>query len=258
MLAFDHRGSFKKLMNPAAPEAVTDEQAIKLKRAIIEACTGEFSGLLIDREYGLPALQGLTLHQPFLLPLEKTGYTEQAGERLTELEIDATGLRSLGADGAKLLLYFNPLLDSSRQQLEVAKQAVADCQAQNFPLFLEIVTYNEGSSSRAELVQGSVEMFLAAGVKPDVFKLEYPGDGGSCQKITDLLGDRPWILLTRGETFDLFTDQLKAAMSAGCRGFLAGRALWQEVCTMQGAEKAEFLSRTLPDRFRQLRQIALG
>ena len=44
-------------------------------------------------------------------------------------------------------------------------------------------------------------------------------------------------------------------MQGGAKGFLAGRALWQEVCTMKGEEKNKFLKETLPDRFRKVSEI---
>ena len=84
MLALDHRGSFKKLMNPEDEKAVTDQQAIDLKREIINSVKDQMSGVLIDPDYGLPAYNEKT--KPFLLPVEKTGYEAQAGERLTKLE----------------------------------------------------------------------------------------------------------------------------------------------------------------------------
>ena len=73
-----------------------------------------------------------------------------------------------------------------------------------------------------------------------------------------MLGDTPWIILTRGDTFDKFTAELEDAIKAGAKGFLAGRALWQEVCSMQGEEKERFLKETLPNRFKKISEIALG
>lgn len=257
MLALDHRESFKKLINPQAPEAVLDDQVISLKHKIIESLQDQFSGLLIDETFGLKAYPD---HQKsFLLPVEKTGYDNVEGERLTKLEYSVDQLIELGASGAKLLLYFNPYLNSYKQQLETAKTVIDQCNQKDFPIFLEIVTYEVDRElslvERPKYVLDSLKIFLNTNVIPSVFKLEYPGDSETCQKITQLLDKTPWILLTRGITYDQFTPQLKVASINGCQGFLAGRALWQEACTMHPQELEKFLQETLPERFKILSQI---
>lgn len=257
MLALDHRGSFKKLINPQDSEAITEEEIVALKFAIIESVKSQMSGVLIDVDYGLKAYSGRT--KPFLLPLEKSGYGEVDGERVTDLEHTALQLKELGADGAKLLLYFNPHLSSSKKQIEVVKQAVADSKNKNLPFFLEVVTYvvnGKIEEQREQLVLDSLKVFKELGIAPDVWKLEYPGSLEGCQKITESVGATPWILLTRGDSFEKFVPELEDAVRSGCRGFLAGRALWQEVCSLQGEEKEKFLSEILPDRFRKIVEIA--
>lgn len=262
MLALDHRGSFKKLMNPQDPEAVKDEEVIVLKSEIIEALKDQFSGLLIDEIWGLEACREVCQTKPFLLPLEKSGYKELDGERVTELEFTVQQLMHNKASGAKLLVYFNPEAQTTDKQLDMAKKVLGECSRYNFPLFLEIVTY--GLSAHPGGVVGrhlgrvvdSVRMFLENKVVPDVFKLEYPGSFEACGDITKLLGNTPWILLTGGDDFDIFKVHLGDAIKAGAKGFLAGRALWQELTTLAGEEKEKFLQETLPERFRALAKIA--
>jgi tagatose-1,6-bisphosphate aldolase len=258
MLAFDHRSSFLKLINPENPQAVTSEYATHLKHEIISSVIDQTSGVLIDPDYGLPAYTGFD--KPYLLPLEASGFTQKAGERVNQLLYNGGQLKNWGAMGAKLLLYFNPQAATAAQQMELARRAVADAHSQGLPLFLEIVTYHLAPKSpqTENLVIKSIEAFLKAGILPDVFKLEYPGDAGACQQVTQLLGQLPWILLTRGETFNVFRDQFKIAAGRGCVGFLAGRALWQEVCALNGEDKDHFLQEILPSRFKQLTEISLG
>lgn len=253
MLALDHRESIKKLMNPDSPEQVTGEQVIALKGDIINSLMDQFSGLLVDEVYGLDAYPDY--QKPFLLPVEKSGYSDQAGERITELEYTVGDLINFGASGAKLLIYFNPHLKSAKDQLGAARKVLQDCQANNFPFFLEIVTYNLENNTKAGLVIDSVRAFIEAGIIPDVWKLEYPGDIDACFEITNLVGETPWILLTGGATFEVFQEELVDASKAGAKGFLAGRALWQEVCTLEGEEKNHFLNSTLPDRFKAVADI---
>lgn len=269
MLAFDHRGSFKKLMNPENPDSVTAEEEIALKKEIIETVYSEMSSVLIDDELGLPALKQLFESgkepKPYLMPLEKSGYEQQGKERLTTLEKTASEIKGLGATGAKLLLFFNPYAKSAEKQIEIAKKAWEDCQANNLPLFLEPRTYNDQGLEADKMEDGEREQFaieslkklVNAGILPDVYKLEYPGTALACQTYSAVLEDRdlPWIMLTMGASFEDFTKQLEEASIRGCQGFLAGRALWQEACTLKGEEKEKFLKETLPERFRIISEI---
>lgn len=268
MLALDHRGSFKKLMNPQNPDSVEAYQAIDLKKQIINSVKDQMSGILIDTDFGLAAYDK---SKPFLLPIEKSGYKDEGGERITEIVYSVEQLKNWGASGAKLLIYFNPYLDSYKLQLETAKKVIEECRQNDFPVFLEVVTYKQSLPAsfpsagekdheltldeRPKYVLDSLQMFLNTGVIPDVFKLEYPGNKEACLKITELLNKIPWIILTRGVTFDEFVPQCKEAAESGCVGFLAGRALWQEVCTMGAQDKQEFLKETLPERFKTISEL---
>lgn len=265
MLALDHRGSFKKFVDAARADEVSDAEAVAAKRAIIAAARAEFSGVLIDPIWGLSAFAQAMADKPaekrtpFLLCLEKSGYEVEGGERATELEYTANQLKNWGAAGAKLLVYFNPEAKNCAHQLAVSRRALSDAHAAGLPLFLEIVTYGneELNKSRHEWVLRSVQAFLEAGIVPDVFKLEYPGNKDACKKITALLGNIPWILLTRGESFAVFAGQLRVAIGAGAAGFLAGRALWQEIGQFTGEERNKFLQITMRKRFGKINRIAL-
>lgn len=257
MLAFDHRGSFRKMINPQDPEGVSKVEGVAFKKAIIDSVSDQFSALLIDVEYGLKAYPNP--EKPFLLPIEKSGFKDVEGERLAQLEYEAKELKDKGAAGVKLLLYFHPQYVSAASQLNVAREVMHDAMVNNLPLFLEIVVYQKSGElsleDRVNLELRSIEQFLTAGVRPDVFKLQYPGSKVSCKKVTKLLGATPWILLTGGDDFEVFKEQLKESEAAGCQGFLAGRALWKEVFKLNGREKENFLKTTLPQRFSEISQI---
>ena len=263
MLALDHRGSFNKLINPKNPESVTNDQVITVKRQIIEALYDQFSGVLIDPSGGLPAYQQAaqlkTAQKPYLLCIEKTGYEDEQGSRKTQLEYSVEGLKKQGASGIKLLLYYHPQAPTKQHQLQVAKQVLQDCKQAKLPLFLELVTYAlpNFNSNKPELVLDSVDDFLQARIIPDVFKLEYPGDPAACFQITKLLKKTPWILLTRGDSFENFRQQLRVAMANGCQGFLAGRSLWQEFSQYPPAKHTDFFQTVVVPRFAQIRQIVL-
>lgn len=256
MLALDHRGSFKKYVNFDNPEEVGEKEIIRTKQIIIEALQDQFSGVLLDPDWGLPAYK--KKKKPYLLCLEKTGYSDEAGERLTKIQYSAEDLKKMGASGTKLLIYFNPEATNCINQIQTAKKAIEDSRSVGLPLFLEIVTYGneELNKSRAEWVLRSLKMFIKNNVISDVWKLEYPGDAESCKKITALAGPVPWILLTRGESFDVFKQQFKDAVEAGAMGFLAGRALWQDVSRYKGEEeRKDFLRSIVVERFNEICEI---
>ena len=259
MLAIDHRHSFKKILNPKNPQAVGDEQIVKTKEEIISSLSGLMSGLLLDVNWGLPAYKKAKANTPFLLAIERSGYQEKDGGRLTSLEYSVDQLKKLGASGIKLLIYFNPFSPTAAAQIKTAREVFLDCRVKKLPFFLEIVTYHTDRSieKTTNLVTESIKRFLSESIRADVFKIEYPGNEKACEEVNNLLRARPWILLTRGENFEVFKHQLRSAVNHGCRGFLAGRALWKELGQLQADERKIFLETTVKERFREISEIAL-
>lgn len=259
MLALDHRGSFRKFLNPQNPEGADKDLAIKIKSEIIDSVYGQMSGVLVDQVYGLPAYKTLNPNnKPYLLPSEKTGYSNSPkGERITEIQYSAKQIKNDGGSGVKLLIYFNPNGETTKTQIETSGKVLEDAHSQNMPFFLEIVTY--GQPERKAVVVESVKQFIEAGVVPDVFKIEYPGSPEACNMIKGMVGETPWILLTRGGEFDSFVEHLQHAVNSGCSGFLAGRSLWQEAVSIRDTkERILFLRETTAERFKTISSIVLG
>lgn len=254
MLAIDHRKSLRKLLNPESPEQVKDEDLVQIKSEIINALSEQFSGVLIDTQYGLKAYEDKT--KPFLLCIEKMDYVEKDEGRITELQYKVKDLKEIGASGVKLLLYFNQDSSTANVQMETAKKVFDDCKENNLPFFLELVTYSK-QGPKSDQILDAVSMFLDQGIRADVFKLEYPGDADSCKLLTENLGDIPWILLTLGRDFETFKKELGIAIDNGASGFLAGRSVWQEACGMKGEERKNFLETVAAKRFKEICNIAL-
>lgn len=252
MLAFDHRSSFVKLLTGSGAEP-SIEEIITVKKDILKTVVGYMSGTLIDEDYGLPALKSLHSLVPYLLPLEKTGYTDKTGERITEILATPKKLIEKGAQGAKLLLYTNHHVPSWHAQVKTAKNQAALCRDAGLPFFLEFVLYSVGDIQPGSVYE-TVQKAIEDGITCDVWKLPYPGSKEECEKITSLVGQTPWIVLTGGTTFEEFKDQYFIAREAGCSGFLAGRALWQEVGMFWRDEEKyrNFLQNELPQRFKAL------
>jgi len=260
MLALDHRQSFRQILNPLNPSATSDKQMIAVKKVIIESLSEKISGLLIDPEFGLPAYKSLNCQKPYLLSVEKSGYQRKDEERITELEYEIADLKKMGASGIKLLLYFNPWVKSAIEQLKTAAFVYHQCRQENLPLFLEIVTYytEETALNKSNLVVESLNKVLSFGVTADVFKLEYPLDRQGCLTVSKILGKIPWIMLSRGENFQIFKIQLEEAMANGASGFLAGRSLWQEIGQFSDDEKRkDYLQNCVQKRFDEIASIVL-
>ncbi len=51
------------------------------------------------------------------------------------------------------------------------------------------------------------------------------------ERITELLGTVPWIILSSGAAFPEFLERLRGAMAGGASGFAAGRSLWDDLIT---------------------------
>ena len=262
MLALDHRGSFKKLFNPGNPDAVSDAKVIELKECILRSLKDQFSGVLLDPVFGLPAYKKALEGQegpPYVLSLEESGYEERAGDRYSRLQYEAKQLKEWGASGTKLLLFFDPQGKSAEYQIDIAKTALEESRSQGIPFFLEIVTYGKGrdSANAGEATLQTMRMLLARDVKPDVWKLEFPGSSEFAKKVTELAAETPWILLTRGVSFLQFAKELEISVQNGAVGFLAGRAVWQEVTEFQDVEQEEFLDEIVPSRFAEISEIVL-
>lgn len=247
MLALDHRGSFEKLAN-----SKDENTLINLKYEIINSLIYQFSGILIDDNYGFKAYSLLNkdLLKPFLLPIEKSGYLEYAGGRQNELYTSSFEIKEKGASGVKLLIYFNKKDQNARKQIELAKVVKEQCSQDSMPLFLEIVHYGESKD-----VLDTISIFKQEGINPTVFKLEYPGNPKNCRSLTEMLEDTPWILLSQGVTFKEFYKHCFDAAQNGCGGFLAGRSLWQDIFTDPELNKTRFLNEELPSRFRKLKDL---
>ena len=87
IIAFDQRGSYRKMMPPGATYA----ELARVKDEIIGALSMDASAILTDPTYGLRAAMTMNAKAGLLLALEKSGYSGDSSYRRTELhpELDA-------------------------------------------------------------------------------------------------------------------------------------------------------------------------
>jgi tagatose 1,6-diphosphate aldolase len=243
MLALDHRQSFEKLTGTS-----DKDKLVEVKKEIIESVYDKMSGILVDQDYGLPAYMETAHEKPFLLPIEESGYTDEEGERVTKLKYTVDELVAAGASGVKLLIYFNPGAKTADKQIETAGAVMEMAKEKGVPYFLEVVTYDLPDLLAS--TYDAMKMLVDAKVKPDLYKIEYPGSKEMCQRVHELMNGIPWILLTKGDDFEEFVFHLQQAHEAGCSGFLAGRALWQD--SLSDPDKSKVAA-----RFKLISEICL-
>lgn len=265
MPALDHRGSFERMLGASSENMTREEKAVWVKKMVIQVTYDRASGYLLDPGVGLKSYRQFIAEnnppiiKPYLLCIEKSGYRDEDFERITELDYSVADLKNMGAKGVKILLYFHPFVKSTPKQLEIAKRVLSDCQRENLPFFLEFLTYEiKGLENEiAALIFKSLKMFLENKIVPDVFKLEYPGNGAACKNITKILGKTPWILLTKAGEYKDFRLNLEIAIKNGASGFLAGRSLWKDFIDYPKDEWPEFFRETVRKRFGEIVSLVL-
>lgn len=280
VLAFDHRQSFIKTLNPDDPAAVSYSDVAEAKRQVIESLAPYSSAVLLDPLYGaaqgiasgaLPGTVGL------LVSVEKTGYSGAPSARLTEMipNWNIEKIKRMGADGVKLLIYYHPDAgELTRRQEELTKQMIVECKRVDIAFFLEPVCYSidpaidKNSPQFAQERPGLIlEIVRRLGdLNPDVLKLEFPIDVNhnqdekqwfeACRNVSKV-SPCPWAVLSAGVNFDVFTRQVEVACKSGASGYIAGRAVWKEGIPLSDKERIKWLDSVAMKRLNTLNEIAV-
>jgi tagatose 1,6-diphosphate aldolase len=237
------------------------------------------SAILLDPIYGAAEAmkRGLVSGDDGLLvSLEASGYDEgEGGDRVSSVAegwgVDK--IKMMGASAVKLLLYYNPGSETASQQEDLLQQAAEDAAKYDIPLLVEPVTYSipggpkkgsaEFAKRKPEMVIETARRLAPMGI--DVLKAEFPADSDFedddvqmaqwCRELDDAAGV-PWVLLSAGVDYDTFKRQVEIACSSGASGFLAGRAIWQEVPGLPEDQQDGFLNTTSVSRLKELTRIA--
>jgi len=277
MCALDHRGSLQKMLKGVLDKEPTYQDMVDFKLDVCRTLSSESSAILLDPLFGAAqsiASGLLAGSSGLVVSLEETGYAGDAEGRISRELSDwgAAKIRRMGADGAKLLLYYRPGVEVAPRQLDLVRKLAADCAAQDLAFVVEPVGYplgDEASSGRYAAVKPDIVIQTARDISPlgiDVLKAEFPADvkvekdEGKmlefCKRL-DEASQVPWIILSAGVDFSWFQREVEIACKAGASGFLAGRALWQEATTMKTrAERVEFFSTTVVERLRLISALA--
>ena len=149
-LAIDQRGALRKMLTKAKGEEASAKELEEFKMIVSSQLTKDASAILLDPEYGLPAAKAKAQEAGLLLAYEKTGYDSTVPGRLPDLlpTCSVKNLKEAGADACKFLLYYD--VDESdeineRKQVFIERIG-SECQAENLPFFLELVSYDQNIS----------------------------------------------------------------------------------------------------------------
>ncbi len=276
ILAIDHRDSLRIVLQPEDPGSLPAAAVTEVKLDVLRAMAGDASAVMLDPEYGAAqaiAARALPGQVGFLCAVEAQGYLGDPAARQTTL-LDGWSVakaKRLGASAVKLLVLYRPDGgEVTAAQDELVSAVVADCAANDIPLFLEPLGYardgenpEQLAAARRETVIGSVRRLGALG--PDVLKVQFPVDTSwesdravwraACAEL-DEAAPVPWALLSAGDPFDVFREQVQIACESGASGFMAGRAIWGDVIGLPRERRTEALGAVARPRFRELAGIA--
>ena len=285
--AMDQRGSLQKSIAKAKgvdPKQISAAQMEEFKVAVSKALTPHATAILLDPEFGIPAVKARAKNAGVLLAYEKTGYDADKPGRLPDLldHESVARLKAKGADAIKILLYYTPDESQEINDLKHAwvERIGAECEAHDVPFFLEFVGYDpkggdekgiEYAKKKPTIVTESMREFSKLQYKIDVLKVEVPVnmayvEGSKANKTGQAAYTReeakklfrkaadvttkPFIYLSAGVDDDVFRETLELAIEAGTHwaGVLCGRATWKEGVPIYGKEGLAALEKWLADR----------
>ncbi len=263
ILAIDHRDSLRQFLRPADPKSLSADEITALKIEIVDGVADLATGVMLEPEFSIPqVLDAGVMPQGvgFLAALESQGYLDDPEAAATSV-LDGWSVeqaKESGAASAKLLLPYRPDGRLAAEQEAIALELTGACHAIDFPIALEPLFYGlTAADDRGALVVETARRF--ASMSPDLLKLPFPGHREACEQVTEICAasasaerPMPWAMLSGGGSFDDFADQFSTASSAGCSGFMVGRALWGEAVKALASERGALLRDQVRPRFERL------
>lgn len=258
-LAFDQRGALKRMMAQFQTSEPNVSDMEQLKKLVSEELTPHASSILLDPEYGLPAIKVKNESTGLLLAYEKTGYDVNTKGRLPDCLVDwsVKRIKEAGAQAVKFLLYYD--VDDEKninhQKEAYIERIGSECKAEDIPFFLEILAYDDSIKDNKSKAYAKVKprkvieamrVFSNERFGVDVLKVEVPVDMNYVEgfspgefvytreeaaqyfKQQDEATPLPYIYLSAGVSAKLFQDTLRFAHESGAKfnGVLCGRATW--------------------------------
>jgi myo-inositol catabolism protein IolC len=248
VLAFDHRGSFERMVG-GGPDKVAGAKRLiweGFQRAVADGAPKESAGILVDGQYG-PDIAREAKAGGYILamPVEKSGqkefdfeYGDDFGEQIESYDptfskvlvrYNPEGDRAMNERQTERLLRLSEWLHEHHRKFlfellvpaEDAQLASVDGNEERYDLEL-----------RPELMLEAILQLQSAGVEPDIWKIEGIEDRESCREIAQLARregrDRvSCVVLGRGASDAKVDEWLRAAAGLeGYIGFAIGRSIF--------------------------------
>lgn len=272
-LAIDHRESMLTSLRRAGIASPHRNLVAEIKTDICAAVAPWATALMIDAQYGRPALGGGALPPAcgLIMPLEEQGYERAEAGHLTRLmpEFDPRAASvEYGADACKLLLPFRADHRTAENQLHTAAAAIALSNAEGLPIALEPIVFRRAGETEAEFANAYSRLVVEAvatlaDLAPNLFKLPFPSvtvdvpQGFiACRAMHDACRGIPWVLLGAGASPPELEAQLAIARRAGAIGFLFGRAIWFDALKSDPLIRRQVIESLVVPRFRRLVSLA--
>jgi myo-inositol catabolism protein IolC len=271
VLAFDHRGSFEKMVGdhgrvPGAKTLIWEG----FQRAVEEGVPKSVAGILTDEQYAAGvALAAKAEGYKFAMPVEKSGqvefefeYGDAFGEKIEEFD----------PDFSKVLVRYNPEGDRELNERQIEKlrrlsewlherhrKFLFELLVPAEPAQLASVDGNEERYDlelRPQLMMEAILQLQNGGVEADIWKIEGLEDREACREIAELARregrDRvSCVVLGRGASDAKVDEWLRAGAGVeGYIGFAIGRSIFADAVKAYAADPDGF------DREAAVEQIA--
>jgi tagatose 1,6-diphosphate aldolase len=267
VLALDHRQNLRR----ANPRFQDDEELSRFKLDVARELAPYATAVLLDPEFSAAqavATGALPGDRGLVVALEATGYAGDATARRSRL-LDGWSVekaRRMGAQMAKLLVYYHPDSPTAPETEALVAQVAAECLRYDLGLMLEPLSYSltgdklSAGEKRYIVVETARRLTAIPGV--DLLKAEFPLPADSpetdwpaaCAEL-HAATQVPWIVLSAAVSFETYLRQVLAACQAGASGVAVGRAVWQEAVHLEGTARLDFLRTVARQRLVRLASL---
>jgi myo-inositol catabolism protein IolC len=262
ILAFDHRGSFEKMVGGDHDKVAGAKRLIweGFQRAVDEGAPKDSAGILVDAQYGPDvAREAIAGGYVLAMPVEKSGqpefdfeYGDAFGDKIEEFD----------PTFSKVLVRYNPEGDKALNERQAAKlRRLSEWlhERHRKSLFELLVPAEEGQLAkvdgdedrydtelRPELMMEAILQLQNAGVEPDIWKIEGIDDRESCREIAQLCRREgrervSCVVLGRGASDEKVDEWLRAGAGLeGYIGFAIGRSIFSESVKAYAADPGGF------------------
>jgi myo-inositol catabolism protein IolC len=268
ILAFDHRGSFEKMVGTTG-DADVDQRKIAgakqliwegFQRAVGEGTSKDTAGVLVDGQYGPDVARAAKAGgYKLAMPVEKSGvnefdfeYGEAFGDKIEEFD----------PDFSKVLVRYNPEGDAAlnERQIEKLRRLSEWLHEHRRKYLFELLvpaepaqlaqvggdTERYDSELRPELMLEAILQLQNGGVEADIWKIEGIDDREACREIAQLVRREgrdhvSCVVLGRGASDDKVDEWLRAGAGLeGYVGFAIGRSIFGESVKAYAADPEGF------------------